>query len=60
MSRLETMARFEQEIDDERPVCFCEKCNGEIYQGEDYYYIAEMNICEDCIADYIRTAEVDQ
>lgn len=53
------MARFEQEIDNETPVCYCEKCNGEIYEGEEYYYIAEMKICEDCIDNFRTTAEAE-
>ncbi|PRR77663.1 hypothetical protein CLLI_22270 [Clostridium liquoris] len=36
----------------------CDICGEGIYEGEEYYNICEMNICEDCILDFKKTAEI--
>lgn len=38
-------------------ICECNDC--EIYEGEDYYDINGTIICEYCIHEYLKTAEVD-
>ena len=58
MSRLDTMARFEQVMMKDL-FAFVKNATAKSIKAKNYYYIAEMNICEDCI-DYIRTAEVEQ
>ena len=30
----------------------CDHCGGEIYEGEEYYYIDGQYICEDCLSDF--------
>ena len=35
MSRLITFARFEEDNSDEKPVCHCEECGEELFEGED-------------------------
>ena len=32
----------------------CQCCDGEIYQGENYYFINGDIFCEDCLEDYAR------
>lgn len=34
--------------------CICESCGCDIYEGEDYYYIDEVDVCDSCIWDYVR------
>lgn len=33
----------------------CDRCGGEIYEGEGYYCINGEVVCEDCLADYARS-----
>ena len=33
---------------DEAPICTCERCRGEIYQGEMRYIFDDKKICPDC------------
>lgn len=37
------------------PVCACcDQCGGEIYGGEEYYFINGETVCENCFSDYAR------
>lgn len=42
------------------PVCECEQCGSEIYEGETMYVINGENICENCITDSRTYAEFDR
>ena len=37
----------------------CDNCGCNIHEGEEYYYIQEINICKDCIAEFKKTAEME-
>ena len=38
----------------------CDWCGNEILEGDDYYMIEDCPVCEDCIDDSKRTAEIDE
>ncbi|MCD7838040.1 MAG: hypothetical protein LUG65_03935 [Clostridiales bacterium] len=33
----------------DRPVCHCEACGGEIYAGETYYIFRDQTLCDTCV-----------
>lgn len=37
--------------------CKCDICGHKIYEGETYYELSNMNICDDCVFDGMKTAE---
>lgn len=41
----------------ERPLAMvvdaCTECGEDIYEGETYYTFGVVNVCEDCIDDYV-------
>lgn len=37
----------------------CEKCGHAIYEGDDYFNVHGHIICEDCINDFLKTADPD-
>lgn len=39
--------------DNEVIFCYCEYCDGEIYEGEEYWHVEDVSIHEDCFIDYI-------
>lgn len=45
--------------DDAEPVCTCEFCGADIYEGETAYNINDTIICEKCVEDSRFTAEVE-
>lgn len=50
-----------EEEQNEREYIVCDICGEKIFcgdgywEGDTYYIINELNICEDCISNYIRT-----
>lgn len=42
--------------DDEKIFCYCEHCDGEIYEGEEYLEVDGANIHEDCFDEHAREA----
>lgn len=34
---------------DEWPAAWCHYCRGEIYSGEDYYFVDGSAVCSDCL-----------
>lgn len=38
---------------------YCELCDKKIYEGEEYYRLADMNICERCVNKAYTTAEME-
>lgn len=45
---------------DEPPVfAECDICGYEIYVGDEYYEVEDLKVCENCIFDSRKTAEVD-
>lgn len=45
-----------QPDDEGRVIHYCEYCDTEIREGDEYYHIGEHTICTNCIAHYIRLA----
>ena len=43
--------------DDPPAVYYCDGCGGEIYEGDDYFEIADGKYCENCVEDSRKTAE---
>lgn len=41
------------------PVFYCDWCGGEIYDGDAYYEIGKECVCESCIDQQKRFAEVE-
>lgn len=44
---------------EEKPLFYCDRCGEGIFNGEIYYKIADMMLCEDCISDSKTYAEWD-
>lgn len=44
----------------EEPVCSCDICGEDIFQGQLYYEIDSQNICEECIENGKRYAEHEE
>ena len=42
------------------PTCSCTECGNPFYNGDAYYEIGEMKLCEDCINDCKRILDVDE
>lgn len=42
--------------DNEKNIRYCDDCNGEIYDGDDYYEVDDHVICSDCINNYWRVS----
>ena len=40
-------------------VYYCNMCNEEIREGDDYYDFGEEKYCYDCVQEAFRTAELD-
>ena len=40
--------------DDDIVFAHCTQCDGEIYDGEEYYDTEDGPVCEDCFYDYAR------
>jgi hypothetical protein len=58
MSRLYTFSRF-AEPDDEKPVCTCDYCDADLYEGETVYKInGEVYCSTQCVADAYCTEEI--
>lgn len=36
-----------------RPVCWCERCGGEIYDAEGIWVIADETLCYDCMKEAV-------
>ncbi|AJA42832.1 hypothetical protein DP145_01570 [Clostridium tetani] len=36
----------------------CSICGHEIYEGDEYYHIDNLKICEDCILDFKKIGEI--
>ncbi|WP_434302690.1 hypothetical protein [Clostridium botulinum] len=36
----------------------CDICGNNIYEGDDYYYISHMNICNNCIDEFKKVGEI--
>lgn len=36
--------------------CSCDKCRNDIYSGEDYYRVSDINICEECLPKFKAVA----
>lgn len=36
-----------------RPVCWCERCGGEIYDVEDAYFVADEMLCYECMMEVV-------
>lgn len=45
--------RYEDELE-ERACLHCAICGGSLYEGDPYYEIDDMEICEDCMKDNYR------
>lgn len=46
-------------LEDDRPIyCTCFICGEEILDGDEYYEIADYNVCESCIEDAHTYASV--
>lgn len=45
---------------EEDPVCYCSECGEGIFNGDIYYKIADMMLCEDCINDCKTYAEFEE
>jgi len=41
-------------------VYYCDLCNEEIREGDDYYDFGEEKYCYDCVREAFRTAEVEE
>ena len=41
-------------------VYYCDLCNEEIREGDDYYDFGEEKYCYDCVQKACRTAETDE
>jgi len=41
-------------------VYYCNMCNEEIREGDDYYDFGELKICYSCVKQAFRTAEVEE
>ena len=37
-----------------RPLCRCEECGGDIYEGDYYFDFDGDVICENCVRDYVK------
>lgn len=37
-----------------KPVCRCEVCGGEIYEGDYYYDFGDDVVCVECVMGYVR------
>lgn len=49
-----------KDIQQEKPVCYCGRCMGEVYQGECTYLFEGKEICEDCMREELdRLLEKD-
>lgn len=61
MSRLKTMARFDERIDEPSEFGRCDHCGGEIYDGD---YIAETTegdvLHDDCVDEFLESIYVDR
>jgi len=42
-----------------RTCCLCDECGEDIYEGETYYRIGGLNLCEACVEDARTEAEYD-
>ena len=52
MKRLRTMSRF-SEPTDEKPVCHCEQCEKELFEGDGVYKTQDGYFCsDDCILEF--------
>lgn len=40
-------------------VCKCDICGDGIYDGDAFYVIGELNVCEDCVDNSKTYAEID-
>lgn len=53
-------ARFDPpELTNEKPIMYCPECGEDIYEGEEYYQLEDITICEDCISKFKKIAEAD-
>lgn len=43
--------------DEPEPEFLCEICSAPVYEGEEYYLINDMSICECCVDDMKRRRE---
>lgn len=57
MENLEHGWIVEKREEEDVEFCDCEWCGRTIWYGEDYYKIADDNVCEDCIRDCKEIAE---
>lgn len=48
---------YRYEVQTPKIVDNCNVCGYEIFEGEDYYKICNMKICENCIDDFKKIAE---
>lgn len=37
-----------------KPICRCDVCDGDIYEGNDFYDFDGDIVCDDCKWDYVR------
>ena len=42
------------------PVCICDECNDDIYEGEDVWHTPRGTYCKRCIGDFHTFAEVEE
>lgn len=48
-------AELPLEPPEERPVCQCGKCQGEVWHGEKMIVVDDKTVCTDCFEDMITT-----
>lgn len=54
MCRLNTMARFNEEVPENVPVEKCEQCTEELYEYDNALKYDDMNFCDRyCLMDYL-------
>lgn len=59
MSRLETMARFNEEIPEANIAGYCDCCNGELYKGQGVVVFDVETFCDtDCFLEYMGVTTV--
>lgn len=46
--------------DDEEPVCTCDMCGGDIYEGDTVYKVSGHTYCMDCMDDCKEIVEVEE
>lgn len=37
-----------------RPLCRCDECGGDIYEGDYYFDFDGDAVCENCVSDYVK------